>query len=222
MEDRDLKSVVQQIKKKKRKDTMERVIIFLTGLLLTLVFIALGLNYYSKSEKTVSEPDIKVATELQKPPAPPQETPIQPVQEQQPIQSSQITEQKQEQKLIQPPQVEEQKQKSQPIQKTEQKQKSSTIQPEKKETSNAQIKQKEKTKTEEKAEKNIAVVFSIQVGAFSTKEKAEIEKSKYTNAYIIEEGGLHKVLIGKFKSEKEARDYQREHSIKGFIKKVGS
>jgi len=64
--------------------------------------------------------------------------------------------------------------------------------------------------------------FSIQVGAFSTREKAEIEKAKYPNAYIIEENGLHKVLVGRFKTEKEARDYQREHDIKGFIKRVGS
>ncbi|HEV09062.1 MAG TPA: SPOR domain-containing protein, partial [Sulfurihydrogenibium azorense] len=63
MEDKDLKSAVKQLKKKKKRETLERIIIFLSGLLLTLVFIAVGLNYYSKSDKTVSEPQVKVVAE---------------------------------------------------------------------------------------------------------------------------------------------------------------
>jgi DNA polymerase III gamma/tau subunit len=282
MEDRDLKAAVQQIKKKRKKELMERLIIFLSGLLITLVFIALGLNYYSKSEKTISEPDIKVATNLEKPATPPQqiqtqpqptEPPQQPTPESQPPQPKQ-EEQPAGQSNVKPEEAKKPAQEKEPSkeQPKEEKPKPSEKQPEKPKSEEKQQtaqKQTEKPKQQEKAiskeqpkeekpkqpaiaakvEKNkeeskpvkyqqpkenkkvdskeiTSLIssggFSIQVGAFSTREKAEIEKAKYPNAYIIEEGGLHKVLVGKFKTEKEARDYQREHDIKGFIKRVGS
>jgi len=279
MEDRDLKAAVQQIKKKRKKEMMERLIIFLSGLLITLVFIALGLNYYSKSEKTISEPDIKVATNLEKPATPPQQIqaqpqptqppqqpnaesqPQQPKQEKQPVGQSNVKPEEAKKPAQEKEPSKEQLAKEQP---KEEKSKPSEKQPEKTKSEEKQQtaqKQTEKPKQQEKAaskerpkeekpkqpataaklEKNkeeskenkkvdskeiTSLIssggFSIQVGAFSTRERAEIEKSKYPNAYIIEEKGLHKVLVGKFKTEKEARDYQREHDIKGFIKRVGS
>jgi len=279
MEDRDLKAAVQQIKKKRRKEMMERLIIFLSGLLITLVFIALGLNYYSKSEKTISEPDIKVATNLEKPATPPQQIQAQPQPAQPPQQpnaESQPQQPKQEkqpagQSNVKPEEAKKPAQEKEPSkeqlakeQPKEEKSKPSEKQPEKTKSEEKQQtaqKQTEKPKQQEKAvskeqpkeekpkqpataaklEKNkeeskenkkvdskeiTSLIssggFSIQVGAFSTREKAETEKAKYPNAYIIEENGLQKVLVGKFKTEKEARDYQREHDIKGFIKRVGS
>jgi cell division protein FtsN len=279
MEDRDLKAAVQMIKKKRRKEMMERLIIFLSGLLITLVFIALGLNYYSKSEKTISEPDIKVATNLEKPATPPQQIQAQPQPAQPPQQpnaESQPQQPKQEkqpagQSNVKPEEAKKPAQEKEPSkeqlakeQPKEEKSKPSEKQPEKTKSEEKQQtaqKQTEKPKQQEKAvskeqpkeekpkqpataaklEKNkeeskenkkvdskeiTSLIssggFSIQVGAFSTREKAETEKAKYPNAYIIEENGLQKVLVGKFKTEKEARDYQREHDIKGFIKRVGS
>jgi len=287
MEDRDLKAAVQQIKKKRKKELMERLIIFLSGLLITLVFIALGLNYYSKSEKAISEPDIKLATNLEKPATPPQQIQAQPQPTQppqQPTAESQPPQPKQEeqptgQPNVKPEEAKKPAQEKEPSkeqlakeQSKEEKPKPSEKQPEKPKSEEKQQtaqKQTEKPKQQEKAiskeqskeekpkqpavttkvEKNkeeskpvkyqqpkenkkvdskeiTSLIssggFSIQVGAFSTREKAEIEKAKYPNAYIIEENGLHKVLVGKFKTEKEARDYQRKHNIKGFIKRVGS
>jgi cell division protein FtsN len=288
MENRDLKAVVQQIKRKRKKEMTERLIIFLSGLLITLVFIALGLNYYSKLEKTISEPDIKVATNLEKSATPPQQIQVQPqpiIQPpQQPIAESQPPQPKQEeqsagQSNVNPEEAKKPAQEKEPSkeqlakkQLKEEKPKPSEKQSEKPKSEEKQQtaqKQTEKPKQQEKAiskeqskeekpkqpataakvEKNkeeskpvkyeepkenkkvdskeiTSLIssggFSIQVGAFSTRENAEIEKAKYPNAYIIEESGLYKVLIGKFKAEKEARSYQREHNIKGFIKRVGS
>jgi cell division protein FtsN len=263
MEDRDLKEAVKQIKKKRRKEMMERLIIFLSGLLITLVFIALGLNYYSKSEKTISEPDIKVATNLEKPATPPQQiqaqpqptqSPQQPTTESQPPQPEQ-EEQPAGQSNVRPEEAKKPAQEKEPSkeQPKEEKPKPSEKQPEKTKSEEKQQtaeKQTEKPKQEKVISKEqpkeekpkqhqqpkenkkadgkeiVSLIssggFSIQVGAFSAKENAEIEKAKYLNAYIIEEGGLYKVLVGKFKTEKEAREYQREHDIKGFIKRVGS
>jgi len=258
----------------------EKLIIFFSGLLITLVFIALGLNYYSKLEKTISEPDIKVATNLEKPATPPQPTqlPQQPTAESQPPQPKQ-GEQPAGQSNVKPEEAKKLAQEKEPSkeqlvkeQSKEEKPKPSEKQPEKTKSEEKQQtaeKQTEKPKQREKAiskkqpkekkfkqyatavkvgknkeeskpvkhhrskenkkadGKKITLLisfggFSIQVGAFSTREKAKIEKTKYSNAYIIEEGGLRKVLVGKFKTEKEARDYQRKHNIKGFIKRVGS
>jgi cell division protein FtsN len=269
MEDRDLKAAVQQIKKKRKKEMMERLIIFLSGLLITLVFIALGLNYYSKSEKTISEPDIKVATNLEKPATPPQQIQAQPrptQPPQQPTAEPKLPQPEQEEQLtgqskLKPEETKKPAQDKEPAreqlakeQPKEEKPKPSEKQPEKtksvekQQTAEKQIekpKQQEKPISKEQAKeekpkqheepkenKNVdskettslisSGGFSIQVGAFSTREKAEIEKAKYPNAYIIEENGLYKVLVGKFGTEKEARDYQIEHDIKGFIKRVGS
>jgi cell division protein FtsN len=287
MEDGDLKEAVQQIKKKRRKEMTERLIIFFSGLLITLVFIALGLNYYSKLEKTISEPDIKVATNLEKPATPPQQIqaqpqptqpPQQPTAESQPSQPKQ-DEQPAEQSNVKPEEAKKPAQEKEPSkeqlakeQPKEENPKPSEKQPEKiksEEKQQTAQKQTEKPKQQEKAiskeqskkekpkqpatsvkvEKNkeeskpvkhqqtkenkkadgkeiTSLIssggFSIQIGAFSTREKAEIEKAKYPNAYIIEESELYKVLVGKFKTEKEATDYQREHNIKGFIKRIGS
>lgn len=281
MEDRDLKSAVKQIKQKKKKETLERLIIFLSGLLITLVFIAIGLNYYSKSNQTVSEPQVKIASEAVKPPTPPQpqnlqttppvEQPSQPVEQQQnkptetaqvqpsqekqqvetqPPQPKQETTEKVIQKEVKEPVKQEPKDQSKAVQKVEKETKKENKesvkqeskpsnkpadnvekQPKKEEKQTIATKQENQVKSTPKKEDSTAKeiiekiksgYFSIQVGAFSTREKAEVEKAKYPNAYIIEEGGLHKVLVGKFQTEKEARDYQKENGIKGFIKRLGS
>ncbi|WP_299228089.1 SPOR domain-containing protein [Sulfurihydrogenibium sp.] len=244
MEDRDLKAAVQMIKKKRKKELMERLIIFLSGLLITLVFIALGLNYYSKSEKTISEPDIKVATNLEKPATPPQQIEAQPQPTQppqQPTAESQPSQPKQEEQPAGQPNVKPEEAKK-PVQEKEpakeqlakeqpkeekSKQPATATKVEKNKEESKPVKHKESKENKKVDSTEITSLissggFSIQVGAFSTREKAEIEKAKYPNAYIIEENGLHKVLVGKFKTEKEARDYQRAHDIKGFIKRVGS
>ncbi|WP_028951062.1 SPOR domain-containing protein [Sulfurihydrogenibium subterraneum] len=274
MEDRDLKSAVKQIKQKKKKETLERLIIFLSGLLITLVFIAIGLNFYSKSNQTVSEPQVKIASEAVKPTTPPQPqslqtTPpveqqqnkptetnqVQPSQEKQqvetqPPQPKQETAEKLSQKEVKEPVKQEPKDQSKAVQKVEKETKKENKenvkqeskpsnkpveniekQPKKEEKQTVAMKQENQVKSPSKKEDSTAKeiiekiksgYFSIQVGAFSTREKAEIEKVKYPNAYIIEEGGLHKVLVGKFQTEKEARDYQKESGIKGFIKRLGS
>ncbi len=240
MEDRDLKSAVRQIKEKKKRETLERLIIFLSGLLITLAFIAVGLNYYSRSDKTVSEPQVKIVSETNKPPTPPppqqlQTTPpvkeIQTSQQNQPQPEKQINQntnqsnQPHEEKIKEPT-----PKKEEPTVKQKENQEITKKEVEKQEPKRKEVVKKEQTKHESKkedtsvkeiVEKIKSGYFSIQVGAFSTREKAETEKAKYPNAHIIEEGGLHKVLVGKFDTEKQAREYQKQHEIKGFIKRVG-
>lgn len=263
MEERDLKSAVEKIKKKKKRETLERLIIFLTGLLITLLFITIGLNFYSKSNQTVSEPDVKIATNIESTSKPPQlnqtqnqqksieekkDENIQLSQQQQETVKPQNVENRQEE-TVKPQNIENNKPQKEVKQSKQVNQQQETVKPKQKEVVKQQTleenkKQKEPTKphTNKREETVVAKkeipaknnieeskdilslisksVFAIQVGAFSTKEKAQEEKSKYEDAYIVEENGLYKVLIGKFKTEKEAREYQKSKDIKGFVKRV--
>ncbi len=66
--------------------------------------------------------------------------------------------------------------------------------------------------------------YYIQVGALASMEKARKEKERFEkrgfkNIVIIKEKGLYKLLIGRFKSLKEAMEYKRKHNLKeGWIR----
>lgn len=284
MENRDLKDVFKTVKEKKRKEKIERLLIYMSGILLTLVFIAIGLNFFSGTDKNqVSEPDIKIVKDINQPSAPPQipkEETLQevkiPQQENQPQAVNQPDSQKEDQKPIQTTQPTQNLNKPQQVQTSDKEQtptnhiqndtSSVESQPKKEETIKQKPESKPTTVKEEKTQikkeeihrdKNVAKVtestemtkktehtkektqkqtesknevlslitsgyFSIQTGAFSTKEKALVEKSKYKDAFVIEENGLYKVLVGKFKSDKEAREYRAQNNIPGFIKRISN
>lgn len=270
MENRDLKDIFKTVKERKKKEKMERLLVYLSGILLALVFVAIGLNLFSKSEKPISEPEIKIVKDINQPVAEPkipapeqikQNTENQPSQMEEvkiPQQqentktTSDITSNKEE-KVVQETQEKKeetvtQKQQAQPDEKKTPKKEKETAsknekskpevksvqesqaKPEQKSTDKAQQKQTknsvvvEKAKKENESDNIISAIksgfFSIQVGAFSTKEKAMIEKSKYPQAFIIEEGGLYKVLVGRFETDKEAREYKNSKGIDGFVKRV--
>lgn len=269
MENKDLKDVFRAVKEKKRKEKMERLLVYLSGILLALVFVAVGLNFFSKQDKTVSEPDVKIVKDINQPVStpvvPPSQTP-QPIlaeksdsmqevkipsKEEQPKNIQQETIKPEEPKQEYKEEKNQNQQKPAEIQKSEQKitksEQKESKQP--KEELSKHTQQKEKVaqeqkqeqkpnkpiktdqnikKPEETAQKNkenpLSAVssgfFSIQVGAFSTREKAMQETSRYTNAFIIEEGGLYKVLVGRFETDREAREYKNKNNIDGFIKRL--
>ncbi|MCX7738057.1 MAG: SPOR domain-containing protein [Hydrogenothermaceae bacterium] len=287
MENRDLKDVFRGVKEKRRKEKIERLLLYLSGLLLALIFIAIGLNFFSQQDKTISEPDVMVVKDINQPISnpslpeeelpkpqdiPPQVKPPQTAQEVivpkntqtsqalpsksvEPLQTNNqemIAPKPEEKKALDTKTVQQNKTSEEKVSKPEEKKirdiKSSQ---ESRTTEVANTKQEEKKQIKQKTEsdkvennkplvsqkgqieeipkqteKDVIVskltsgYFSIQVGAFSTKEKALQEKSKYPNAFIIEEGGLHKVLVGKFSSDKEAREYKVKNDIDGFIKRL--
>jgi len=67
--------------------------------------------------------------------------------------------------------------------------------------------------------------YGIQVGAFSKKSKAEkmierLKKLGFHNVFISESSGIYKVILGKFKTRKEAKEklkILRKINIYGFI-----
>ncbi|MBK3332724.1 SPOR domain-containing protein [Persephonella atlantica] len=100
-----------------------------------------------------------------------------------------------------------------------------------KETAVQAKKQTELEKKEEVKEKKKTVKidkpssihgFYIQVGAFSSKKKAErlVKNLRMKNVFIRKEGELYKVMIGSFKNKKEAYNFMKAKNIKGFIRKI--
>lgn len=276
MENRDLKDVFKTVKEKKKKERIERVLIYMSGLLLILIFLAIGLNFFSTEDKTISEPQVKLVKEINQPvatpsvpteqPLPPPEkpTPLPPEDLQQvqipkqedkkqpevktqdtlkqvdvkPLEEKKIQETKvqtkpketelksEEEKKVQkrtPQKTQEVEPNDKPEVKTQTAKLSKSV--DQKQTSQKTKEEEQPTETKFTDKDNIiskvsSGYFSIQIGAFSTREKAVQEKSRYQNAYIIEEGGLYKVLVGKFSSDKEAREYKINNNIDGFIKRL--
>lgn len=263
MENRDLKDVFRVVKEKRRKEKIERLLLYLSGLLLALIFTAVGLNFFSQQDKTISEPDVKVVKDINQPISnpslpqeelpkpqdiPPQVNPPQTAQEvvvpkstqtsQTPPSKSAVSIQTNNQELTVPKPEEKKTRDTKLSQESRTTEATTTKQEENKqikqktesnkvENNKPLVSQKEQIKERPKQPEKEDIVskltsgyFSIQVGAFSTKEKALQEKSKYPNAFIIEEGGLHKVLVGKFSNDKEAREYKIKNDIDGFIKRL--
>ncbi|NPA13149.1 MAG: hypothetical protein GXO45_04085 [Aquificae bacterium] len=87
-------------------------------------------------------------------------------------------------------------------------------------------------KTIKKAEKTNKVIvilrehlpsgYYIQLGAFSDKTKAIRFASKVNTdkLYVVKEGVLYKVLVGKFSTRKEAYRTLRKLNVKGFVRKL--
>ena len=68
----------------------------------------------------------------------------------------------------------------------------------------------------------MGAVYGIQVAALSTEVAGEqIIKDLFQHkAEIISEEGYYKILIADFLSYNSAKQYQRKHAIKGFIREL--
>ena len=70
--------------------------------------------------------------------------------------------------------------------------------------------------------------YFIQTGAFGSlvkarKEKQELIKKGFKNVLIVEEKGMYKVLIGRFKTFNEANQFKKKHNIKnGWVRVIRS
>ena len=47
-----------------------------------------------------------------------------------------------------------------------------------------------------------------------------MKKLKMNNTFIYESKGFYRVMVGKFKTKKEAIKYKKEHHIKGYLKRI--
>ncbi|MCK4353033.1 SPOR domain-containing protein [candidate division WOR-3 bacterium] len=63
--------------------------------------------------------------------------------------------------------------------------------------------------------------YTIQVGAFLKKERAERLKKELAkfNPYIIKQGKYYKIRLGNFRSLKLAKEFMLEKELKGFVVK---
>ena len=66
--------------------------------------------------------------------------------------------------------------------------------------------------------------YYIQVGAFTSeknvKKAMKSYKVPFSHFYVQRVGKLYKLMIGKFKTRKEAQEFMRKYGIKGILKKI--
>ncbi len=91
------------------------------------------------------------------------------------------------------------------------------------------VKKAEKKETKKVVKKAVPQKhYFIQTGAFGSlvkarKEKQELIKKGFKNVLIVEEKGMYKVLIGRFKTLNEATQFKKKHNIKnGWIRIIKS
>lgn len=194
--EKDIKHAIKKLEEKRKKiEKTEKIILFLSGIILIVIFAIIGLNIYTGIGEKVSEPEVEIVKGNK---IPTKSEVVEPVEEQKTKEVKK--EEKREEKVVKEKKVEETgvKEKRVPL---------------------------EKAKKEEKKKKEILTMFySIQLGAFSLKKNAEnfIEKRKLKDAFIVYRAGLYRVMVGKFKTKKEAYLYMKKKGIKGIVKKVKS
>ena len=228
----DIKDTVKKLEEAKRKqEKIERIIILLSGFLVILISAIIGINiYYKGGEEKVSQPEIVIADEENAPVS--LENKNQALKEEV---KKELSINKNKPKITQNIK-ETSKTDNKQIAKIDtkgNKQNTSTSKPEKKVSQVKTIKEKKKVQNIQKLEKqkvvkkkttqNVkkAVFYSVQVGAFKSKENAQkfLKKLKL-KGFIKEEGGFYRVFVGKFNSYKETSHFLKKHSLKGFIRKV--
>jgi len=205
----DLKDTIKKLEEaKNRQEKIERMIILLSGFLVIIIFSIIGINIYTDKEETVSEPEVTIVSkEVKKTQLISEETvpPPSPTLPKTSVTDSGTTKEnvKTEKKTE--------------VKKSQISQRDDT---EKKEIGETTDKIKNQINTTKKT--SFPSGFYIQVGAFSSKKKAEkfIQEINLKNAQIKKEGELYKILIGSFKNKKEAYSFMKEKNIKGFIRKL--
>ncbi len=231
--DKDLKDTIRKLEEaKRRQERLEKTIIILSGILIIIVFTVIGINIYSGKEEKVSQPEINIVSDKTPEVAKVVETEKknEPVKQEKKEEKTKPEKPKQEKQLAKAKQNTQQ-QKKQPVPnvlKPKKEQKQKVEKKIVKKVESKPVKKVEKPKVVKKHNKVIATTqkgfYYIQVGAFSSKENAEKAKKHYklpsSRFYIIRTGKLYKLLIGKFKTRKEAQMFMRKHGIKGLVKKV--
>ncbi len=195
--EKDIKHAIKSLEEKRKKiEKTEKIILFLSGIILIVIFAIIGLNIYSGIGEKVSEPEVEIVKG--------NKLPV----------KNEIVEKK-EKEEFQKGKLEEKTVVVQP-------EKKSTNQVSKK-TQTKTGREKQATKEEKKkTEKILTSFYSIQLGAFSMKKNAErfVKKNNIKDAFIVYESGLYRVMVGKFKSKKEAFRFMKKNNIKGIVKKV--
>ncbi len=225
--DKDLKDTIRKLEEaKKKQEKLEKTIIILSGILIIIVFTVIGVNLYSGKEEKVSQPEINIVNEK------PAETkkPVEEKKESKQVEIAkkpeQKVEEKKENKQIKkeaPKKVE-----AKTVQKPVSEKKTAEKKIEKTEKKVVKKVQKEKKTVEKQTKHKVATAqkgyYYIQLGAFSQKKNAEKAKSRFkipaSRFYIVKEGSLYKLLIGRFKTRKEAQAFMRKHGLKGLVKKI--
>ncbi len=247
--DKDLKDTIRKLEEaKKKQERLEKTIIILSGLLIIIVFTVIGINLYSGKDEKVSEPEINIVNEKTPEVIKKEEKIAQGTQKAavstkliQPAENTaknQVKEKKETNIQIQKTKEkitvtnqtkkEDKKQgkvvivkKPEKVEKKPAKTYKGEIKPAKKEEKKKVVKKEEKKVEKATVQKGY---YYIQVGAFSSKQNAEKAKKKYkissSRFVIVKSGSLYKLLIGKFKTRKEAQNFMRKYGIKGIIKKI--
>ena len=242
--DNDLKDSIKKIEEvKKRQEKIEKLIILLAGIFALLIFAVVGVNIYYSGKEQVSEPKVVVANEKVNATytAPPQET--------SPVETTKaVLQPKTEEKKLQQPKKEKiakqnnkkpEKPKEQKVVKASLKKENPKKAHKEKVAITKEVKQKkENTPTKPKAvlvkptkkeqhqkehKKSYAkgYIYTIQVGAFSSQEKAvKFLKSLGLRGFIQKSNGIYRVFVGRFDSYREAVSYMRKHNLKGFVRKI--
>lgn len=230
----DIKDTLKKLEEEKKKqEKTERLIILLIGIFVALIFAVIGINiYYTSSDNTVSEPKVVIEdnNELKN-------NTVEKVIPRNDLNQDNTT--KQIDNEVQ--KTDNAKEKTNVL--NQGKEKTSSIKIEKNISKNKvadktppqqnkakqNVKQEKLTKStnfKQKIAKNkIAtkpkLVYTVQVGAFSSKERAKrYLKSIGKPGMIIEEGKIYRVVIGKFKTYKDAAQYMKKYKLKGFIRKI--
>ena len=225
----DIKDTVKKLEEAKRKqEKIERIIILLSGFFVILISAIIGINiYYKGGEEKVSQPEIVIADEESKPKnenlALKKEVKKELSIDKNKHQASQNIKEKSKADSKKVAKIEK-KENSQSSSVNKPEKKASEVRQKKEKKQDKKAKSKEKPKTvKKKAVKKVQKVafYSVQLGAFKSKENAEkfLKKLK-VNGFIKEEGGFYRVFVGKFNTYKEASHFLRKHSLKGFIRKV--
>ncbi len=241
--DNDLKDSIKKIEEvKKRQEKIEKLIILLAGIFALLIFAVVGVNIYYSGKEQVSEPKVVVENEKVNATytAPPQETsPVettkailqpkmeekkaeQPKKEEIAKQNNKKPEKPKEQKVVKTlPQKENPKKTHKEKVATQKEVKQKAEKPVKPKAVAIKPTKKEQHPKEYKRSYAKGYIYTIQVGAFSSQEKAvKFLKSLGLRGFIQKSNGIYRVFVGRFDSYRDAVSYMRKHNLKGFVRKI--
>ena len=233
--DNDLKDSIKKIEEvKKRQEKIEKLIILLAGIFALLIFAIVGINIYYSGKEQVSEPkvvieDEKATATYTAQPQPAQEpvkavnTVLENKQELQKEEKQKSVKKEQPQNKAEKPKEKVESSKKQEKTKTTQTKVAKTEfkheKPKVKVASTAPSNTPEKTQPQKSYTKSY--IYTIQVGAFSSEEKAEkFLKSLGHRGFIVKSKGIYRVFVGRFDSYKDAVSYMKKHHLKGFVRKI--
>ncbi len=190
--EKDIKHAIKNLEEKRKKvEKTEKIILFLSGIILIVIFAIIGLNIYSGMGQKVSEPEVEIVSgkklQVQKEVIlPKDETPTE----------KSTVEKKEDTKLKIEPKVEK---------------KEKNILPEKETT---------KMETVSQVPLSDFYTIQLGAFKSKSNAEKFIKSKKLENAFIYHDGPFFRVMIGKFKTKKEAYSFLKEKGLKGLVKKI--